>query len=189
MRFKMSQNSLFAILLRSHWWVSLAVALAIVLFARIVVPKAYASYVFSFAIPFLVISIMAAWKRRHVPSEKRVGEVREQVSALPWPEFMGMLEDAYRRQGAVVVRQDGGADFQVTLGGSQNVVAARRWKAATHGLPALRELVEVRDRSEAQEAVYIALNPLSDNGLLYAREHGITVLDAAGLAQLLQRGW
>ena len=38
-RLKMSKNSLFAILLRSHWWISLLVALFIVLYAISVVDK------------------------------------------------------------------------------------------------------------------------------------------------------
>ena len=188
-RFKMSQNSLFAILLRSHWWISLLVAVAIVLFARIVVPEAYANYVFSFAIPFLVISVMAAWKQRHVPSAQRVQETVERVSAMNWTDFQALLEDAYRRQGGEVMRETGGADLRVTLAGRRSVVAARRWKAATHGLPALRELVEARERCEAREAIYVALSPLSDKGVLFARENAITVVDAAALAQLLQRGW
>jgi restriction system protein len=38
MRFKMSERSLFAVLLRSPWWVSFLAALAVVLVARVVLP-------------------------------------------------------------------------------------------------------------------------------------------------------
>ena len=60
---------------------------------------------------------------------------------------------------------------------------------AAHGLPALRELVAERERRGAHDALYVSLNPLSDKGLLYAREHGVVVVDAAALASLFQRGW
>ena len=188
-RLKMSKNSLFAILLRSHWWISLLVALFIVLLARLVVPEAYASYALSFAVPFVVIAAIAAWKQRHVPGEAQVRALVERVSSLSWTEFSSVLEDAYRRQGGVVTRLEGGADLQVERSRRVSVVSARRWKAASHGLPALRELVAERERRGAHEAVYVALNPLSEKGLLYAREHGVVVADAAALAGLFQRGW
>ena len=186
---KMSQNSLFAILLRSHWWISLVVALFIVLLARLVVPEAYASYALSFAVPFVVIAAIAAWKQRHVPGEAQVRALVERVSPMGWAEFSALLEDAYRRQGGTVTRVEGGADLLVERSRRLSVVAARRWKAASHGLPALRELVAERERRGAHEALYVALNPLSDKGLLYAREHGVVVVDAAALASLFQRGW
>ena len=188
-RLKMSQNSLFAILLRSHWWISLVVALFIVLLARLVVPEAYASYALSFAVPFVVIAAIAAWKQRHVPGEAQVRALVERVSPMGWAEFSALLEDAYRRQGGTVTRVEGGADLLVERSRRLSVVAARRWKAASHGLPALRDLVAERERRGAHEALYVALNPLSDKGLLYAREHGVVVVDAAALASLFQRGW
>ena len=188
-RLKMSQNSLFAILLRSHWWISLVVALFIVLLARLVVPEAYASYALSFAVPFVVIAAIAAAKQRHVPGEAQVRALVERVSPMGWAEFSALLEDAYRRQGGTVTRVEGGADLLVERSRRLSVVAARRWKAASHGLPALRELVAERERRGAHEALYVALNPLSDKGLLYAREHGVVVVDAAALASLFQRGW
>ena len=188
-RLKMSQNSLFAILLRSHWWISLVVALFIVLLARLVVPEAYASYALSFAVPFVVIAAIAAWKQRHVPGEAQVRALVERVSPMGWAEFSALLEDAYRRQGGTVTRVEGGADLLVERSRRLSVVAARRWKAASHGLPALRELVAERERRGAHEALYVALNPLSDKGLFYAREHGVVVVDAAALASLFQRGW
>ena len=188
-RLKMSQNSLFAILLRSHWWISLVVALFIVLLARLVVPEAYASYALSFAVPFVGIAAIAAWKQRHVPGEAQVRALVERVSPMGWAEFSALLEDAYRRQGGTVTRVEGGADLLVERSRRLSVVAARRWKAASHGLPALRELVAERERRGAHEALYVALNPLSDKGLLYAREHGVVVVDAAALASLFQRGW
>ena len=188
-RLKMSQNSLFAILLRSHWWISLVVALFIVLLARLVVPEAYASYALSFAVPFVVIAAIAAWKQRHVPGEAQVRALVERVSPMGWAEFSALLEDAYRRQGGTVTRVEGGADLLVERSRRLSVVAARRWKAASHGLPALRELVAERERRGAHDALYVALNPLSDKGLHYAREHGVVVVDAAALASLFQRGW
>ena len=41
MKFEMAQNSLFAILLRSSWWISALVAAGIVLLSLIALPQKY----------------------------------------------------------------------------------------------------------------------------------------------------
>ena len=59
----MAENSLFAILLRSPWWVSLGVALALALLMRLLLPKDYAVAGMLGALPFVVIAAIAAWKQ------------------------------------------------------------------------------------------------------------------------------
>ena len=185
-RLKMSQNSLFAILLRSHWWISLVVALFIVLLARLVVPEAYASYALSFAVPFVVIAAIAAWKQRHVPGEAQVRALVERVSPMGWAEFSALLEDAYRRQGGTVTRVEGGADLLVERSRRLSVVAARRWKAASHGVEPLRELETLREFQGAHEALYVALGNVSDNARRFAKSHKIGLMEAMQLTTLLR---
>ena len=189
MRFKMSKNSLFAILLRSNWWVSLVVALVIVLIARTIVPEVYSSYVVSFAFPFVIISMMAAWKQRNVPSSARVEETVTRLSAMNWREFSVLLEEAYQRDGYTVSRLDGAADFRLEKNKRVILVSAKRWKGASHGVPTLSELVALREKTAANEVRYVALNPVSEKGVLFAREHGVALVQGAELARLLQRGW
>ena len=75
-------------------------------------------------------------------------------------------------------RKDGSADPAV-------LVAARRWKAATHGVEPLRELHAEAQRQGAQ-AVYVALTgTVSETARSFAREHGVVLLEGDALAALL----
>ena len=65
MKLKMSPNSLFAVLLRSPWWISLLVAGALFALARLFIPAAYAIFM---PLPFLVIATMAGWRQFRAPS-------------------------------------------------------------------------------------------------------------------------
>ena len=72
--------------------------------------------------------------------------------------------------------------------GSVTLVNARRWKAATHGAEPLRQLAAAMQAEGAKDGVYVlAQGALSDSARLLARDHGIVVLQGAGLAQLLLR--
>ena len=64
MKLKMSEKSLFAILLRSPWWVSLAIVAVFVLASSALLPSPYVAFGMMGAFPFLVIAIMAAWRQR-----------------------------------------------------------------------------------------------------------------------------
>jgi len=80
MKFPMAKNSLFAILLRSPWWISILVAAGIVMAARFVVSEVYAVFA---ALPFIVIGGVAGWRQLRAPSAARVAETLEAVRAMP----------------------------------------------------------------------------------------------------------
>ena len=72
MKFKMAENSLFATLLRSPWWVSLFLAVAVGAVAAALLPASYRLVGALSGFPFAVIAVMAAWRRRGLPSTARV---------------------------------------------------------------------------------------------------------------------
>jgi len=112
MKFQMAKNSLFAILLRSPWWISAAAAAGIFAAARLVLPEIHAFFV---ALPFAVIAAYAGWRQRHAPSAARVAGTLQALRAMSWDEFSSAIEDAYAREGYVVSRTLGaGADFELT---------------------------------------------------------------------------
>lgn len=182
----MSENSLFALLLRKHWWVSVAVAIAIALLARFVVPQAYAGYAFSFSIPFLIIAGIAAWRHRHTPSSGRVEATVEAVAAMNWRDFYALMEQAYRNEGYTVTRENGAADFKLIKSGRVYLVSCKRWKAATHGVEPLSELEALRAGQEVHEAVYVALGELGDKAMRFATTKKITVAHGPEIARLLR---
>lgn len=187
MQLKMSQNSLFAILLRSPWWISLVVAVAIGLVARLAFPEHLAPYALISGAPFLVIAAIAGFKQMRAISPAQVAAILEAAGALSWRDFSAALEKGLQREGYVVTRLDkGGADFALAKEGREGVVSAKRWKAANHGIEALRELQAVREKREVREAVYVAGGELSEQARGYAADHAIRLLQGAELAQVLR---
>lgn len=186
MKLKMAENSLFAVLLRSRWWASMAVAAAIAVLALALLPKDYRVVGALSAAPFVVISVMAAWRQRKVPSSAQVQRTTEAVSAMAWPQFALLLEQAFQRDGWTVQRSNAGAfDFELQRKGRTMLVAARRWKSARTGLEVLRALQQARERQEAPDALLVCLGGLTDTARPFAAEHRIAVWQHAELAQAL----
>lgn len=186
MKFKMAQNSVFAVLLRSSWWISALVAAVLVLLAAAVPSPALTLFLLFAAIPFLVISVISAWKRRHVPSAARVQEVTALVSAMSWKTFADTMERAFRDDGCGVTRLPGGAaDFSLDRSGRIALVSARRWKASQVGVPALRELAAAREAQDAHEGIVVTLGEVTDQAATFARAHRIQFLTAVEMARLM----
>ncbi|HYG42289.1 MAG TPA: restriction endonuclease [Bordetella sp.] len=186
----MAKNSLFAILLRSPWWISMLVAAALIVIGVAALPPAYAPFPVFAAIPFLGIAGIAAWKQRGKPSAARVEQTAADLAALPWAAFADVLEAALRRDGCEVKRLNGtAADFELTrAGGGRALLAARRWKAAHTGIEPLQRLDAARLSAGASEGIYVALGTPSAPAIDYAGRHSIRFMDAEALARLLPAG-
>jgi restriction system protein len=186
-KLKMAENSLFAMLLRSPWWVSIGIGVGIALVARIVLPDQYAIVGALSGLPFAVIGGIAAWKQVRSPSTARVASTLEKVGAMSWGEFSSAIEDAFRRDGYAVTRLAGSpADFEMTKAGRTSLLCCKRWKAATVGVESLRALHAVKEAREAQEGVYVAVGEITDNARKFASEKRIRVVHGSELAQLLR---
>lgn len=186
MRLKVSENSLFAILLRSQWWISFAVAFAVLLVARFLIPDAYFVYAASIALPFVIIGAIAAWKQFQVPGAGRVAATVEAVSAMSWRDFSALMEQAFQREGYGVTRLAGAADFKLIKMGKTTLVCCKRWKAASHGVEPLRDLGERREAEEAHDALYVALGGVTENARSFARTNRIRLVEGLELTSLLR---
>jgi restriction system protein len=183
----MSRNSLFAILLRSPWWASAAIGAALALVAAALLPEAYKVVGAFSAFPFVVIAALAARRQWQTPGAARIQQTVEAASAMAWPQFSDLLEQAFRRDGFAVQRGAGNpVDFEIERQGRRTLVCARRWKGARTGLEPLRALQAAIDRSEASDAIYVGLGALSDNARPFAAQHAITVWQSAELARALR---
>jgi restriction system protein len=181
---KMHQNSLFAVLLRSRWWVSLVVAAGVVAGLRLVLPDVYAFFA---AIPFVVIAAVAAWRQLRAPSEVEVQKTLDALRAKPWEEFAAALEAAFRREGYEVKRLDGKeADFELTRGGRVALVGCKRWKVARTGIEPMRELLAARRRREAHECIYIAAGEVTENAAAFCAQNGIRLVRGPELARMMR---
>ena len=183
MKLEMHRNSIFAVLLRSPWWVSGLVAVALAAGMRVWIPTEYAVFV---ALPFAVISTVAAWQQMRAPSAKRIAETLERLRGMGWEEFSAALEAGYRRQGFTVNRIGGGpADFELVQGAKVTLVACKRWKAARTGVEPLRELVAARRARDAHDCVWVSAGELSEQAQAFAAQMGVRLLAGAELATLL----
>jgi restriction system protein len=100
MNFKMREKSLFAVLLRSPWWVSVLIAAAVAAVAAALLPAHLVPFGVAGCFPFVVIACMAAWKQRNAIKPERVDALLAQASAMPWRDFCAKLIKAYEAQGA-----------------------------------------------------------------------------------------
>ena len=186
MQLKMSQNSLFAVLLRSPWWISFAVVLGIVLLGKILFSGDYFSYALALTLPFITIGCIAAWRQKDEPSAARVAESVEAVSAMSWREFSVLMEKAFERDGFKVAPGKGAADFVLEKAGRVSLVCCKRWKAASQGVEPLRELEAAREALDAREALYVSAVGVTDSARQYAKEHRIALMLAPQLTRLLR---
>ncbi len=184
MKFKMSEKSLFAVLLRSPWWISFVLVAVIALAAGALLPKEYAGVGMLGGFPFFVIGCMAMWRQRNLPSAAEVEKGMGMLSSMGWRDFSALLETAFTRQGYTVKHLNGAADMQLEKKGVLTVVSAKRWKAAALGVESLRELVAARDALEARNCVCITLGQVSAKANEYAEQNRITLISDADLVAL-----
>lgn len=187
MKLKMAKNSLFAILLRSPWWISVLLAAAVGLVSVALLPEQFKIVGAVSGFPFAVIAVMALVKQWHKPSAARVAEVQQAVAGLAWPAFAGLLEQAFQRDGYSVQRaKDAAYDFLLERQGRRMLVSARRWKSAQTGLETLRALQAARQQADVADALIIGLGALSESAVPFAAQHQIAVWQAPEIAQALR---
>ena len=183
----MAPNSGFAILLRSPWWVSFVIAGAIVLACGALLPADVAPFAAIGALPIVVVGCIAAWRQWRAPGAARVQSALDAAAAMPWRDFADLLERAWSAEGHAVERLSGTqADLRITRGEQTLLVAARRYKAASHGVEPLRALqAEVQQRG-ARTGVYVVLQgQVSEQARGFARDQGLALLEGEALAALL----
>ena len=187
MKLRMSEKSLFAVLLRSPWWISGLIAVLLGAVAAALLPAEFKGAGALSGLPFLVISAMAAWRQWRLPSSARVAATSQAVSVMAWPQFAGLLAQAFERDGYSVQRSQSEAfDFRLERQGRSTLVAARRWKSNRTGLETLKALQAARASGGAADALLISLGALSDNARPYATAQAITLWQAQDLARLLR---
>lgn len=184
----MAPNSLFAILLRSPWWVSLLPAAVIGLASRALLPEAYVIYGAMGALPFLVIAVVAARRQWAAPSARESERVLTHLATMGRQDFAQLLQQAYARAGYQVtpLAGDGPADLLLQRDGRGTLVACRRWKAANLGAEPLRQLARERQARDLSKAVFVALQAPSAATQRAASQEGVDLLHGVALVALVR---
>lgn len=185
MNFKMSDKSLFAILLRSSWWYSLLIAAVLMLTARVFLPESFRVVGMLSALPFAALGIIAAWRQRDKPSSKQVSMALDQLAQMSWKEFSPTIKQAFVQQGFTVIQlNSNSADLQLEKLGRVTVVSCKRWKAATLGIEVLRDLKNLQISREASFSACISLSLPTALARKYAKENAVQLICQDELAAL-----
>jgi restriction system protein len=185
MKFKMSDKSLFAILLRSPWWYSFLIAAVLLLLARVFLPEAFRAVGMLSSIPFAILGVIAAWRQRNKPSPERVSMALDQLAQMPWKQFLPIMEQAFVQQGFTVSQlNSNAADLQLEKLGRVTLVSCKRWKAATLGVEVLRDLKAMQVSQEASYSACISLSLPTGVALKFAKENAIQLICQDELASL-----
>ena len=154
----MARETLFAILLRQPWWVTLVVALLVFALARSIYPPV-APFM---ALPFGVLAIYIAVRQWRSGGAIDAPSRLAQLRAMSWEDFSTLITDAYRRQGYTVAQSEGqGYDFKLTRDGRITLLQCRRWKVNQVGVGPVRELVRAVEREGASRGICIAAGGFS----------------------------
>ncbi len=184
-KFKMNERSLFAVLLRSPWWISLLISVLMSVVAFALLSREYAVVVMLGTFPFVVVAAVAAWRQWRAPGAAQVDAALTRAAAMNWRDFSAWVAQVHAQQGYTVTRLEGeAADFRIERLGQPSLLSCRRWKAATHGVEALR-LLQAACEQQGARGVYLSLAPVSDVGERYAQERGLQLVHGTGLALLL----
>ncbi len=183
MKFKMSEKSLFAILLRSPWWYSFLIASILMLLARVFLPEGYRAVGMLSAFPFAIIGMMAARRQRDKPSPERILQALSSLEKMSWKEFLPLMEQAFAQQGFIVTRlNSNSADLQLDKLGKTTLVSCKRWKAATLGVDVLRDLKALQVSQDATYAACISLSWPTGVALKFAKDNAVQLICQDDLA-------
>ena len=183
MQFRISENSLYAVLMRSPWWVSFLVGAAVFALVRLFMHSVYAAFA---AGPFAVIGLVAGWRQLRTPSAAQTARRLEALRGMSREAFAPAIEQAWRREGYRVERYAGaGADYELAKAGRRTLVACHRWKAARTGVEPLRELAEAARAVRASDSLYVAVGEVTDSARKFAQNHNIRLMQGPELAGLV----
>ncbi|TDS84007.1 restriction system protein [Comamonas sp. JUb58] len=184
----MAENSVFAILLRSSWWISVVVGAIIVVLCLALLPKDIRFVGAAGSLPFLVIGAMAAKRQWNQPNAAATEALLAQASAMSSRDLQAWLGRAWQTEGyAVTTLQQGAADLQLARNGQTTLVQTKRSKAGVHGIEPLRALHEAASQAGAASVYVLLQGELSDNARVFARDQKIVLLQNLELATLLKK--
>ena len=178
----MAKQTLFEILSRQPWWITMLVAVLVFWLAYAVFPP-IAPFM---ALPFVVLGGYIAVKQFRSGSPAAAYERLEELRKMPWETFSAAVADAYKRRGYAVTPADAQAyDFTLTKDGRTTLVQCRRWKVNQVGEGPLRELAKAVDRAEASRGICLATGVFSAPARKVASDEPITLVSGADLVELV----
>lgn len=180
-----SKRSLFYVLSRLPWWLSVLLAAALFMVVRQFLPNLAA---FASTLPLLGIAGYAGWRQLRAPGDEGGADALAEMRSLSWRDFSGRIEAAFRCDGYTTIALAGKvADFELSKSGRVTLAGCKRWKVAQSGVEPLRELLKAKQMADAAECLYVTAGNLSPNARQFAAQNGIRLLCDAELVAFLAR--
>jgi restriction system protein len=177
-----AKESLFQILLRQPWWVTLLVALLVFAVTRMIYPP-IAPFM---AVPFVILGGVIAFRQWRAGTPGDTPERLAAVRAMSWDKFSNAVADAYRKDGYAVHPATGtGYDFRLTKGGRITLLQCRRWKTNQIGVGPLRDLLQAIEREDASHGVCLSAGDFSAPARALQASEPLTLIAGADLIALL----
>lgn len=115
----------------------------------------------------------------------------QELRAIDWFQFEKLVALVYRKLGYTVTRHgganaDGGIDLVIEKDGQRSAVQCKQWKTWNVGVKAVREFLGALTHARIQRGIFITLCGYSGEAKQLAGQHGIEIINEAGLAQMLE---
>jgi restriction system protein len=117
--------------------------------------------------------------------------LEEKLRASDWFQFEKVVAAVYESYGCTVKRfggakPDGGIDLIAEKNGERTVVQCKHWRKRAVSPRHIRELLGAREIAHADKAVLVTLRGCTQEAEDLANNHGIDIIDEAGLVKLMQ---
>jgi len=183
MAFKVAENSLFAVLLRSPWWYSVLIGLAFIAFSLVIFNGQYVALGVFAAIPFFGIAAFSGHKQSLKPSRSRIIEVDQQARKMSAGQIADKIAQRYIEERYDSHPFDGKAAEQIlTRGRHKIVLCSKRFKVGNTGIEPLKLLVSAGEKIEATGYLNVTLGEISAAARDYAEKNNIELIQADRLA-------
>lgn len=184
MAFKMAENSLFVVLLRSPWWYSVLIGLVFITLSLALLDGKYAFLGFFTASPFLGIAAFSGYKQSLKPSRNRILEVDSQARKMSATQIADKIADSYIAERFDADPFEGKAAERVlTRGRHKILLCSKRFKVGNTGIEPLKQLVVAGKKVEATGYLNVTLGEISAAALEYAEQNNIELIQAHRLAE------
>jgi restriction system protein len=186
----MAQETLFRILSRQPWWITLLVAAGLFWLTYAFFPP-IAPFV---ALPFALLAVYIAIVQWRKGSPSDVEAHLETLRGMSWEDFSALVVKAYKERGYTVLPSEGrGYDFRLSKGGQTILLQCRRWKVNQVGAAPVRELAEAVAASDAYRGICLAAGEFSQPARKLTVDEPVSLVAGADLIELVgepgKRSW
>lgn len=185
------------------WWVSVVVATTVYCVFQFIIPSIVPNNPLLVGIPklgpkfapwlalLLLIPAPVSFfnsirKKKLLDNQKGI----ESIRSLSWRKFEELVGEAYRRQGYLVLENegagpDGGVDLWLRKDGNRYLVQCKQWKSQKVGVNVVREMFGLVSAHQAAGAIIITSGMFTQEAKSFARDKSLDLIEGQQLALMI----